>query len=745
MASPFYLFRKYQKAFLVVAGVLAMFIFVVADPLMSWLQSSGGGGGARNAKTVVATWDGGSLNLQQLDMLSQRRYKISEFLWNLVGGGASVIEQEGGSPELPASLPDFRLPRNAEPRSVQVGCVSNRFLAEQAENSGISVSKDVINHYLREWGLRRMGDAEMGNILRKVGLSDKMLFAGLRDLMMENSYMGSYSLATRGILPEERWQDWKRINERISLEAAILPADKFLSEVPDPTDTQLLQFYELHKDRIDGTQHLVMNTRLPSADPGFREPRRVKIQYLLGSLSDWTQKMTETVSEVEIAEYYEENKEFQFVKTASSTSADGLFDEAKDENDEAAEDDEAEDNDETDSPAEESTTEEPTTEESTTEESPATEEVEPAVEDSGQLRRKSPFRLVALETETEEETTSEATPEQEAAEEADEPLEFVPLAEVSQQIRRMLAREKASAELKKVVDGTYAGLQKVYNPYGFKVVSARTEETEIPAAPAKLSDYISLATATGLTSEETVLLSGQELAGTFVGQAFDAQTQRERVVQAMFGDQELYEPYRAMDQDGNLYIVCKVEDVASRVPAFDEVRDSVVAAWKKQEAAKLALAKANELAKKAQESGDTVAVVARAESYEVVTTDMFSWLTFGTTQADLRRGPRLGGAPPLEAVDAEFMTQAFKLQPDEKIALLNHNQSSAYVVQLNRREQPKAEMQQRFLSEANTWYGGRVMNNVRGSAAQRQLIGQLADQRGLNLDKLEEFLSNDRQ
>ena len=728
MASPFYLFRKYQKAFLVVAGVLAMFIFVVADPLMSWLQSSGGGGGARNAKTVVADWNGGSLNLQELDMLSQRRYKISEFLWKLVGSGAAVVEKEGGTPELPTSLPDFRLPRNTEPRSVQVGCVSTRILAEQAKESGITVNKNTINRYLREWGLRRMGDVEMGNILRNVGLSDKMLFAGLSELMMSNTYMSSYSLATRGIMPEERWQDWKRINERISLEAAILPAEKFLTEVPEPSETQLQQFYELHKDRIDGTPHLVMNTRLPSADPGFREPRRVKIQYLLGSLSDWTQKLTDKVSETEIADYYEQNKRTQFVKTSSSTSADGLFDEVEDEADSPAEET-------TDEPAEESPKEDAT--EETTEESPATtEEAAAADEDSGQSRRKSPFRLVALETETEEAT---------AEGDNEEPLAFVPLEEVNQQIRRMLAREKATVELKKVVDRTYAGLQKAYNPYGFKVVSARTEEAEIPAPPAKLSDYKSLATETGLASEETVLLSGQELAGTFVGSAYEAQTGRQRVVQAMFSDQELYEPYRAIDPDGNSYIVCKVEDVASRVPAFDEVHDKVLTAWKKQEAAKLALAKAAELAKKAKESGDTVAVVARAESYNVVTTDMFSWLTFGTTQADMRRGPRLGEAPPLEAVDAEFMTQAFKLQPDEKIALLNHNQTNAYVVQLNRREQPEAEMQQRFLNEANNWYGGPVMNNVRGGAAQRQLIGQLSEQMGLNLDKLDEFLSKDRQ
>ncbi len=818
MASPFYLFRKYQKAFLVVAGVLAMFIFVVADPLMSWLQSSGGGGGQRNARTVVATWDGGSLNLQQLDMLSQRRFKISEFLRNLVGVAAGIVEKEGGTALTP-TLPDFRLQDN-DPRSVQVGCVTTRILAEQAKKSGISISDDVINHYLREWGLRRMGDVEMANILGRIGLNDKMLFAGLRELLMGNFYMTSYSLATRGIMPEERWQDWKRINERISVETAILPAEKFLADLPEPSEAELKAFYELHKDRIEGSLHLVMNTRLPSPDPGFREPRRVKIQYLLGNVNDWTQKMSDTVTEAEISDYYERNKRIQFVQTSTSTSAAGLFDDAEAEAETPADkgeaavetSDEASDEapmkeepseeapaeetstDDSEQPAEtetkpdaesdaESTEETPSdkgeeavesSDETPAEESPAdTEEQpkeepvdQPAEEESSQSTRTSPFRLVAFQEDAEAvegETASEVAtdsetenPEVEAeveAEasspetepEAEEPTQYVPLEEVSEQIRRTLAQDKAVVELQKVVDRTYANLQSSYNPYGFKVVSARTEEQEVPTPPAELSDYKSLATETGLASEETVLLSGKDLAETFVGKAFDAQSRREFVVSAMFGDQELFEPYRAIDLDGNWYIVCKTEDVASSVPEFDAVRDAVLAAWKKQEAAKLALAKAQELAKQAETSGDTVATVAGAQSYEVVTTDMFSWLTFGTTQAEMQRGPRLGEAPPLQGVDAEFMTEAFKLQPDQRIALLNHDHSSAYVVQLDRREQAEAEMRQQFLAEANTWYGGRVMNSVRGGAAQRRLLAQLAEQMGLNLDKLEEMLAKESQ
>jgi hypothetical protein len=234
-----------------------------------------------------------------------------------------------------------------------------------------------------------------------------------------------------------------------------------------------------------------------------------------------------------------------------------------------------------------------------------------------------------------------------------------------------------------------------------------------------------------------------ELAQTYVGKAFDAQSRREFVVQAMYGDQELFEPYRAVDLDGNSYIVCKTKDIPSSVPPFEAVRDAVETAWKQREAAQLAFAKAEQLAKQASENGESVTAIASGAGLEVVTTDMFSWLTFGTTQAEMQRGARLGDAPPLTAIGSDFMTKAFELKPDQKIAVLNHDQSSAYVLQLDRREQTEAELRQRFLAEANSWYGSQVMNPARWGANQRELLSALFKKAGLNVDKLEAYFAGD--
>ncbi len=799
MASPFYLFRKYQRAFIAIAAVVAMFIFVVADPLMSWLQSSGGGG-QRSGKMVVASWDGGEVSLFQLDRLTQRRFRISQFLQTMVGRAAQKIESEGGT-ALPPNLPDFRI-RNNTAQAIQQDCVLTQVFADLAKDSGISVSDAFINHFLKEWGLGKTSDAEIAELLRYVGLTDKVLFAGLRDLLLRHFYTSSLAFATAGALPEERWQDWKRINERIVVEAAVLPVDKFISEVPQPTETELKQFFDEHKDQIGGLLDSVNGALLPSPTPGFREPRQVKIQYLVANVDDKAQELLDSVTDEEIADYYERNKRTMFVNTSPSssptTSAEGLFDD--DMQDEESAPDQESPSDEESTASGESEEGEPESEpdaesgdaEDLIETSPEQSTESPSDQDSGQAATKSPFRLVAIQNEAEETdetdetevtadeadaeedqtTADQTTPDQseadaaESTEEAsstadseddvtepaadaddqEEPVEYEPLENVEDQIRRSLAVDKAVVELQEIADKTYGDLQAAYNPYGFEVVSARTEDREIPAPPSELADYKAIATATGLVSEETVLRSQKELSETFVGRAVDAQTRTKLVHQVMFGDIDLYEPLRAVDLAGNTYIVCKTEDKPSRVPEFEEVEDAVTTAWKKAEAAKLAMAKAEELAKAADESGDTVAVVAGKEDFEVVTTDAFSWLTFGTTQAEMQRGPRLGEAPPLESVGIDFMTKAFELQPDQKSAVMNHDESAAYVIQLDRRERTEEEMKQQFLSDSvNGWFGGQMMEYVRREVSQRQFQAKLSDEINLNIDNLREILSDNSQ
>ncbi len=763
MAHPFRYFRKHQKAFLAVAAIVAIFVFVIGDQITAII---GQGGGGRDPNTEVASWKGGEMSLMELDILTQRRYFISQFLDRLRMTGAQRLIAEGGTPMMP-SVPDFVLPETSTPRDVQVGVVTTRILADQAKKAGITISDNVINHFLKETSFRRVSDDEILVLLEGLrggdsrGLEDQ-LFTGLRELLLGNTYFGSFNADIRTVLPEQRWEDWQRINDRISLEVAAVPVSDFVKEVADPSPAELLAFYEEYKDTVGHIPHLVLGAELPSPDPGFKVPRRVKLNYLLGDVNAWSEKYRDSITEEEIADYYQRNKRTQFVKSGDSAAAfdEGLFDADSEGEPPISEDpaaggetsENSEDSPQTEAPEGQETSETPADDTETPE--------TPAEDESSSTSRADQFRLAAFQeneeaagepasaggepdTEDEPATEDQSDTEDEPDTEDDDKTQYVPLDEVRDTIRNKLATDKAVVELKKVVDRIYAELDSEYNPYGLAVVTARAEKKEIPAPPEKLTNLKERAAETGITSEETVLLTQRELADTFVGKAVDAQTQSELVLQAAFDDLQLYEPMLAKDLDANYYLVTKVEDVPEKVPAFDEVRSEVLQAWKVREAAKLALQRAEKLAAEAQKAGDTLGTFFIGKPYEVLTTDLFSWLTFGSTPAEMQRGPRLGDAPPLTAVGPDFMAKAFELKEDEVAAMLNYDQTNAYIFRVDRRESTPEELKALFLKEANNWYGGRVMLMARWQNQQRRLLEELTDRVGLDLEKFEEFLRPD--
>jgi hypothetical protein len=84
MASPFRVFRKYQKTVLVVAGVVLMFVFVIGDALTGYLGGGSGGGAGREGalapNAVAVRWDGGKLTNNELGNMVQRRRLVNAFV-----------------------------------------------------------------------------------------------------------------------------------------------------------------------------------------------------------------------------------------------------------------------------------------------------------------------------------------------------------------------------------------------------------------------------------------------------------------------------------------------------------------------------------------------------------------------------------------------------------------------------------------------------------------------------------------
>jgi hypothetical protein len=251
MASPFRYFRKHTKAFMATAAVLAIFIFVVGGAL-----NSGGGSRSdqRDANATVATWKGGSLNEGQLHSLISQRLIVDDFLKRLFvsGGGQSAYD-------LPASVPALLL-NSQEINQVETEVIGTEVMANLAGGAGMTVSDQMINHYIEEMGLKKVGSDQIEQILKSIGQgnsrqNEAIVFSMLRKMLLAQFYRRMYADQSMVVLPQERWNDWRKVNERISLQVAELPVDKFLAEVPKPTDAQLEAFYRTQRRRSESLLH----------------------------------------------------------------------------------------------------------------------------------------------------------------------------------------------------------------------------------------------------------------------------------------------------------------------------------------------------------------------------------------------------------------------------------------------------------------------------------------------------------
>ena len=85
------------------------------------------------------------------------------------------------------------------------------------------------------------------------------------------------------------------------------------------------------------------------------------------------------------------------------------------------------------------------------------------------------------------------------------------------------------------------------------------------------------------------------------------------------------------------------------------------------------------------------------------------------------------------------MKEAFGLEEDDRAAVFSHDKKNAYVLRLDRRELSLNAMREKFLAEANNWYGGQMMKNGRLNNARNRLRMRLLQRAGLDLQKFEEY------
>lgn len=756
--STFDYFRKHTGIMMAVLCALLMMAFVVADPLLQYLNDAQGGGVRGQRKKVAVTWQGGQLTEGELGQLVAQRGLMMGFL--------RAVEQEGGYqanqagvPDVPTRVAPLMLPVDRE-NGVERHVLQSHVFAEAAREAGMVISDQTIVDYLTALGRDYVTPSRMRQMISSIqfgnGLSatPDYMFGLIRDAMLARSYENSFIYSSATVMPQQRWNDWLKVNDRVVVETAKLNVEDFVDQVEEPTDEELTEYYDEYKNFAPGPDW-VDNTVLPSPTPGFRKPGKVQVQWVKADYAAAITAATDEVTDEEIAAFYEANK-VMFVKseldlTAEQDAGEPALEAAPEEElaeepaEEAAEEpaeDEAEEAAEPMADAEETPAEDSPAEESPAEETPDEDET------SG-LTRLSPFRFASYQDEQADESGADASetaePEGEAAEEtnpldefmaredeeeepetevpsteaeapdADEkeelPVEYQPLEEVKEEIRDRLAREKAAVALQQKLRDLLGLLKNDYDRYFNQRIDAEAAKQEIPAPPEALVDWEKLATENGLEHSQTELLSRLELSETPTGRLIQANenlgTAAPLHLQVFRTDGlEMFEPAFAYDVEQNQFLVMKIAAEEESTPELDDIRDQVVEAWKKDKASELALAEAQKLAEKAQASGLTLKEqFSDDKEIEVQESDRFSWLRSAAAGQYGQQYLRLDDPGTVDGAGPAFMKAVFTLEPNQVGHALNHGKTSAHIIRIAQRESSQQELRKYFLTEWNQWRG----------------------------------------
>ena len=286
MASPFSYFRKNQRLWMAAAVLIAILSFVVAPMLQSFTGRSSGSG-RRDANAKAASWSGGSITQDQLDIELGELAVANTFLKKL----AFDVREKGGFPKVPEVRPDFALvgitPDTRDPSSI----LERKILAAEANRMGIHFDDQSVKTFLQKFVDGKLSGEQIQKALREVS-GGRMSLVDFNRLMKEELAKNAVlRLANGGQRYEERanaqglptavlsppsknWQYFTRFKRRASVETYPVFVKDFEESIDSkPTDKELRDLFDKGKELTRINQPIL-------TEPAFMTPELADFEFI---------------------------------------------------------------------------------------------------------------------------------------------------------------------------------------------------------------------------------------------------------------------------------------------------------------------------------------------------------------------------------------------------------------------------------------------------------------------------------
>ncbi len=360
-----------------------------------------------------------------------------------------------------------------------------------------------------------------------------------------------------------------------------------------------------------------------------------------------------------------------------------------------------------------------------------------------------PIEPSATGTPSNNETKSDAQPATDANADAKPAAESKPAEksmrtktfdEVRDELRRELAsrpaaekRDAAQKAVREEMDKYYSDIQ-LYNTRNPDDKDAVKPE---PLSLSKLADQY------GFTYGKTGMVDAYVVQDLAVGRSFVGNFQRPvGIADAIFDPRvNKFMPLESMGLEGTsfvTYLLWKIEDIESRVPAFEECREQVEKAWRASQAKQLAIDKATELASSINANNDTdpwAAVLEESLRGSVIKPPMFTWMQPSFRPGDSASVSNIEG---IVNAGRPIMEKVFESEVGKATFAFDDRQKKCFVIRVVERAPSDEELQQKFQSSPrNEATDSLAFQQAREVAA--GWFQSIQDSAGLDLSKLREM------
>jgi len=185
----------------------------------------------------------------------------------------------------------------------QEAAIETMILANKARELDVVISDHEITEHLKRITENRVTGAMLSNVIGSLKVQNRRIsqarvFEALRTEMLASRLTTMYSMGLRIGPPAERWDYFRRLNEKATVEVLPIAASTFVSKIDDPPPQVVEEFFNKYRDRL----------AVPgSPEPGFKQPHRAAFQYFKADRQHFLAQVK--VTDKEIQDYYEANKE----------------------------------------------------------------------------------------------------------------------------------------------------------------------------------------------------------------------------------------------------------------------------------------------------------------------------------------------------------------------------------------------------------------------------------------------------